>query len=149
MRKSEKIYQMALRMRRKKNKFAEKILIMILKVIFNFDIQTPADIDTSVQFVHNGMGCVIHPKTIIKANCFIYQNVTIGGNTKIIDGKKTNQGAPIIEEGCIIYSGACIAGPIIIGKNSIIGANVVVTQDIPDNSIVKNASIIIKQKKGL
>ncbi|MFB5209563.1 serine O-acetyltransferase [Enterococcus casseliflavus] len=148
MRKSERIYQLALKMKKKNLIIIEKFLLIILKVVFNFDIQTPADIHPTAQFVHNGMGCVIHPKTVIKANCSIYQNVTIGGNTKIINGKQTNNGAPIIEEGCIIYSGACIAGPIKIGKNSIIGANVVITKDIPENSIVKNADVIVKQKKG-
>jgi hypothetical protein len=98
MRKSEKIYQMALRMRRKKNKFAEKILIMILKVIFNFDIQTPADIDTSVQFVHNGMGCVIHPKTIIKLIVLSIKMSQSAEIQKLLMEKKQIKGPPSLKK---------------------------------------------------
>ena len=37
----------------------------------------------------------------------IYQNVTIGGNTKSKDGKITNIGAPYIKANTIIYSVYC------------------------------------------
>ena len=43
---------------------------------------------------------------------------------------------PIIEENCIIYSGAVVIGDITIGKGTIIGANAVVTKDTPPNSVV-------------
>lgn len=147
MRKSEKYFLIASKLYSKKFYFISKLICLYIRIIFGFDIQPNTKINKTVQFVHNGLGCVIHPKAVIEENCMIYQNVTIGGNVKIINGKKKNIGAPIIKEGCIIYSGACIAGPVVIGKNSIIGANAVVTKSIPDNSIVSSGNIKVKSRK--
>jgi serine O-acetyltransferase len=45
-------------------------------------------------------------------------------------------GQPHIEAGCIIAAGAKILGPVTIGRNSVIGANAVVTRDVPPNSVM-------------
>ncbi len=36
----------------------------------------------------------------------------------------------------MVGSGAQILGPVVIGKNSLIGANAVVTKDVPEKSIM-------------
>lgn len=80
---------------------------------------------------------------IIKSGTIIYHQVTIGikGNNKPDDGFAT------IEENCILGAGTKILGKLTIYKNSIIGANVVITRDIPSNSIVTtSAKIVIRQK---
>ena len=41
----------------------------------------------------------------------------------------------IYQKGVIVSDGAKILGPIIIGKNTIIGAGAIITKDIPANSI--------------
>ena len=43
---------------------------------------------------------------------------------------------PQIGDNVTVFSGAVVAGPVKIGDNSAIGANAVVTQDVPDNVIV-------------
>jgi serine O-acetyltransferase len=43
---------------------------------------------------------------------------------------------PIVEDDVVIYSGATILGRVTIGKGSIIGGNVWLTQDLPANSRV-------------
>jgi serine O-acetyltransferase len=43
---------------------------------------------------------------------------------------------PVIGAGCHISAGAVIVGPIVIGTGSVIGANVVIAQDVPPGSIV-------------
>jgi serine O-acetyltransferase len=69
----------------------------------------------------------------IGKNCSIRQNVTIGGNY----GKSKNgRMQPILGDNVSIGPGASILGPISIGSNTIIGANAVVTTDIPENSVV-------------
>lgn len=54
---------------------------------------------------------------------------------------------PIIGDRCDIGAGAVIVGPITVGHDSIIGANVVIAKDIPPNSIVVAAAPVIKEKK--
>lgn len=120
-----------------KNKHYRKATIYskLLRIIFSVDIMPETQIGQNVEFIHNGLGCVIHPKTIINNKCKIYQNVTLGGNGKIVNGK-TMKGAPILEENVAVFAGACVLGPITIGHDSIIGANAVITKDVPPNSLV-------------
>ena len=107
----------------------------ILRLSCSCDVFPQTQIAENVRFQHNLLGCVIHPGSIIDEGCVIYQNVTLGGNTKQKkDGSVYNEGAPHIERNCIIFSGAVIAGPITIGEGSIIGANAVVTRSCPPHT---------------
>ena len=63
----------------------------------------------------------------IGKNCSIYQQSTIGF---------TRKGCPTIGDNVWIFSGAKILGPVKIGNNAVIGANAVVTKDVPDNAVV-------------
>lgn len=115
----------------------------ILRVAFSCDIPAEVEFSKSAQLIHNGLGCVIHPKAIIGDDCKIYQNVTLGGNGKILNGKPV-KGAPKLENNVAVFSGACVLGPITIGHDSIIGANAVVTKDIPPHSLVFGNPAIVK-----
>lgn len=135
MRKAEYLLQKTINHHRKKHYRRAEFFRFILRTLFSFEVSGTVSIGTNVEFVHNGLGCVIHPKTVIGSNVSIYQNTTLGGNTKIIDGEITNIGAPIIKDNVTICAGACVLGPIIIGENVVIGANAVVTRDVPPNSL--------------
>jgi len=69
----------------------------------------------------------------IGKSCVIFHQVTIGSNT-LADTK--NPGAPTIGDNVYIGTGAKIIGGIHVGNNVRIGANCVVTKDIPDNTTV-------------
>lgn len=90
----------------------------------------PAKLFTTVEFPHP-IGIVIASDAEISKGVVIYQNVTIG--RKEMD---KDDGIPHIGKNVMIYSGAVIVGGISIGKNSIVGANAIVTKDVPANSIV-------------
>lgn len=79
-------------------------------------------------------GLVIGGGTIIGENCDVRQNVTLGGNFKKRDQEGHTQ--PIVGNNVSIGAGAVLLGPVRIGYNSIIGANAVVTKDVPENVIV-------------
>lgn len=70
---------------------------------------------------------------VIGRNCVLFQQVTIGSNT-ILHSK--GYGAPVIGDNCYIGAGAKIIGKVRVGHNVRIGANAVVYQDVPDNSVV-------------
>ena len=82
-------------------------------------------------FIDHGMGIVIGETTMIGDNVSIYQGVTLGG-TKW-EKKKRH---PTINDNVIIGAGAKVLGPILVGKNSKVGANSVVTKNVPSNSTV-------------
>lgn len=95
-------------------------------------IHPAAKIGTGFLIAHVG-SIIVGGGTIIGNNCDIRQNVTLGGNFNKIN--KDGRMQPILEDNISIGAGACILGPIIIGTNSIIGANSVVTRDIPRGKI--------------
>lgn len=91
---------------------------------FNSIIPYTAEIDEGTRLGYGGIGVVIHTKAKIGKNCVISQNVTIGS-------RGIN---PIIGDNVFIGPGSkCIGGRI--GSNVVIGANSVVTKEIPNNCV--------------
>ncbi|MEK3749555.1 serine acetyltransferase [Paenibacillus sp. FSL E2-8871] len=148
MRKSEFFVQKAIKAYNKGKIRIAVLYCYVLRIMFSFDFIYTASVDPSVQFIHNGLGCVIHPKAKVGPNCKIYQNVTLGGNGKIINGKLENQGGPILEEGVVVFAGACILGPVVVGKGAVIGANAVVLNDVPPNTLAVGVPAVIKPLKS-
>jgi serine O-acetyltransferase len=93
-----------------------------------------------IKFTHP-CAVVIGDGTKIGKNVKIRSCVTLGVKRYgIID-------LPTIEDNVDIGTGAKILGKITVGKNSIIGANAVVTKDVPPNSIVVGVNKILKINK--
>lgn len=85
-------------------------------------------------FPHGLNGVIISRKSKIGMNVTILHQVTIG--TKITTIKSIHKEdvlAPIIGDNVYIGAGAKIIGNIHIGNKVLIGANAVVTKDVPDN----------------
>jgi serine acetyltransferase len=93
--------------------------------------------------------CIIIAEDVKLGNdVSIGQYVTIGGNFK--KTKKQPDGRiqklPVIGNRVMIQPGAVIAGPVTIGNDVIIGANAVITHDIPSYSMVFGQNQIAKKK---
>lgn len=82
-------------------------------------------------FVDHGFS-VIGETCHIGNDVTIYQCVTLGGTnpTNGIGGKRH----PTLEDGVIVGSGAQVIGPITVGRRARIGANAVVTDDVPEGA---------------
>jgi len=94
------------------------------------DIHPGAEIGKNL-FIDHGF-TVIGETAKIGDNVTIYQCVTLGGTnpTNGIGGKRH----PTVEDNVIIGSGAQIIGPITLGARSRVGANAVVTEDVPEGA---------------
>lgn len=123
-----------------------KFYKMLLRLVFSADIPCTVKIGKNLRLPHNGLGVIIHQRAVIGDNCVIYQNVTLGGNGVILKDGSVRQGGPVLEDGVAVFSGACVLGPITIGRGSYIGANAVVTKDVPPNSIVVGNPGVIKPR---
>lgn len=81
-------------------------------------------------FIDHGMGIVIGETTEIGDGVMLYHGVTLGG--QVLTQTKRH---PTIEDNVTIGAGAKVLGPITIGTGSAIGANAVVTKDVPADHI--------------
>lgn len=82
-------------------------------------------------FIDHGMGVVIGETAEIGDDVTIYHGVTLGG-VSTHKGKRH----PTIGDGVVIGAGAKILGAITIGSGSRVGANAVVVDEIPPDSVV-------------
>ncbi|MGG1217962.1 hypothetical protein ABE236_10935 [Priestia endophytica] len=147
MRKAEKLLISSIKAYKNGRILKAKVFQGLLRILFGCDIMYTSNIHKSIELVHNGLGCVFHPGVVIGPGCRVYQNVTLGGNGKLVDGKPTNKGGPRLEKNVTVFAGACVLGPVTIGEGSIVGANAVVTRDVPPNSIAVGSPAVIKPKK--
>jgi serine O-acetyltransferase len=82
-------------------------------------------------FIGHFGGIFVNEQAKIGRNCSISHGVTIGDARR---GRRA--GAPTIGDNVFIGPGAKILGNVRIGDNAAIGANCVVTSDVPDNGVV-------------
>ena len=89
-------------------------------------------------FIDHGMGVVIGETSEIGDNVTIYHMVTLGGISPSIDSdnQRDVKRHPTLKDNVVVGSGAQVLGPVVIGKNAKIGANAVVTKDVPENAVM-------------
>lgn len=91
-------------------------------------------------FIDHGTGVVIGETAVIGEYVRLYQAVTLGAKSFPVDesGKVVKGIArhPVVEDNVVVYAGATILGRITIGKGSVIGGNVWLTQSVPPGSSI-------------
>jgi len=89
-------------------------------------------------FIDHGMGVVIGETSEIGDNVTIYHMVTLGGISPSINSNDQRhiKRHPTLMDNVVIGSGAQILGPVVVGKNAKVGANAVVTKDVPENAVM-------------
>ena len=114
-----------------------RIISQLSRFFTGIEIHPKAKIGKNL-FIDHGMGVVIGETSEIGNNVTIYHNVTLGGIAPSINtnDQRNTKRHPTLEDNVVVGSGAQILGPITIGKNSLIGANAVVTKNVPEKSIM-------------
>ena len=114
-----------------------KIISQFARFLTGIEIHPGAKVGKNL-FIDHGMGVVIGETSEIGDDVTIYHNVTLGGISPSINSneQRNNKRHPTIRDKVVIGSGAQILGPIIVGKNSKIGSNAVVTNDVPENAVM-------------
>jgi len=101
-----------------------------MRTRFSIELPLSAELGPGLYLPHQ-QGVVINAKAVIGNNVYISQNVTIG---KSIRGK--SPGVPVVGNNVFIGPGAVILGGIRVGDFAAIGANTVVTQDVPSHAVI-------------
>ncbi|MGX9900553.1 serine O-acetyltransferase [Arthrobacter sp. SA17] len=112
---------------------------MLIKLIHNSYIPTDVRLGEEVQFGYGGMGVILHPLCEVGDGVSIGSNVTLGGNKRptrvsAVTGRPIN--VPRIENYAYIATGAKVLGGVTVGAFAIVGANAVVTHDVPAGGVV-------------
>ena len=103
-------------------------------------------------FVDHGMGVVVGETAEIGYDVTLYHDVTLGGVSPAVDSdsQRDQKRHPTLQDGVIVGSGAQILGPITVGRGARIGANSVVTKDVPEGVTVVGipGRAIVRQAAG-
>ena len=118
-------------------KFISRLLMQLARMLTGIEIHPAAKIGHNF-FMDHGLGIVIGETAEVGENVTIYQGVTLGGVMPSIesDAQRNQKRHPTIGNHVIIGSGAQILGPINIGDYARVGANSVVSKDVPSNVTV-------------
>ena len=114
-----------------------RIISQLSRFLTGIEIHPKAKIGKNL-FIDHGMGVVIGETSEIGDNVTIYHMVTLGGIAPSInsDSQREIKRHPTLMDNVVVGSGAQILGPVIIGKNAKVGANAVVTKNVPDNAVM-------------
>ena len=110
--------------------FLARLVNHVSRILTGIDIHPGARIGRNF-FIDHGF-VVIGETAEIGDDVTIYQCVTLGGTNPVngIAGKRH----PTLHDGVVIGSGAQVLGPIAVGARARIGANAVVTRDVPEGA---------------
>ena len=114
-----------------------RMISQLSRFLTGIEIHPGAKIGKNL-FIDHGMGVVIGETSAIGNNVTIYHMATLGGIAPSINSNDQRQVKrhPTLGDCVVVGSGAQILGPVIIGANAKIGANAVVTKDVPENAVM-------------
>jgi serine O-acetyltransferase len=117
-----------------------RILTQLTRFLTGIEIHPGATIGRRF-FIDHGMGVVIGETAEIGDDVMVYHGVTLGG-------RALNQGKrhPTIGNRVTVGAGAKVLGPVHIGDDSAIGANAVVTHDVPAESIATGIPAVVRPR---
>ena len=114
-----------------------RIISQFSRFLTGIEIHPKAKIGKNL-FIDHGMGVVIGETSEIGDNVTIYHMVTLGGISPSInsDNQRNVKRHPTIENEVVIGSGAQVLGPVTVGCCAKIGANAVITKDVPEKAVM-------------
>lgn len=117
-----------------------RILSQLTRFLTGIEIHPGATIGRRF-FIDHGMGVVIGETAEIGDDVMLYHGVTLGGRS-LEHGKRH----PTLGNRVTIGAGAKVLGPVTIGDDSAVGANAVVTHDVPAESIATGIPAVVRAR---
>ena len=114
-----------------------RIISQFSRFLTGIEIHPKAKVGKNL-FIDHGMGVVIGETSEIGNNVTIYHMVTLGGISPSIKSNEQRnvKRHPTLMDNVVVGSGAQVLGPVTVGKFAKIGANAVITKDVPDKAVM-------------
>ena len=114
-----------------------RIISQFSRFLTGIEIHPGAKIGKNL-FIDHVIGVVIGETSDIGDNVSIYHMATLGGIAPSINSndKRNIKRHPTIEDEVVIGSGAQVLGPVTVGRCAKIGANAVITKDVPEKAVM-------------
>jgi len=114
-----------------------RIISQFSRFLTGIEIHPGAKIGKNL-FIDHGMGVVIGETSDIGDNVTIYHMATLGGIAPSINSndQRNIKRHPTIKDEVVIGSGAQVLGPVTVGRCAKIGANAVITKDVPEKAVM-------------
>jgi serine O-acetyltransferase len=114
-----------------------RVISQFSRFLTGIEIHPGAKIGKNL-FIDHGMGVVIGETSDIGDNVTIYHMATLGGIAPSINSndQRNIKRHPTIEDEVVIGSGAQVLGPVTVGRCAKIGANAVITKDVPEKAVM-------------
>lgn len=107
------------------------------RILYAADVPLRLDLPRGVVLMHNGLGTVIHGDVRIAGPALVFHHVTMG------DSKGGRPGVPSLGSRVVVGAGAVLLGGITVGDDCVVGANAVVTRDVPSGMMaVGNPAVL-------
>jgi len=118
----------------------QRLLRRVLETVLNTDIDCPIP---AKLFLPHPNGIIVGTTSSLGENVTLMHQVTLGGRDPWYTNTDLSRDYPLLEEGVYVGAGAKILGPVKIGSWAMVGANAVVTKDVPPmHTVVGNNHLI-------
>lgn len=127
------------------SRFAARIVAQTARALTGIEIHPGARIGRRF-FIDHGMGVVIGETAVVGDDVLVFHGVTLGGR-----GGAHGPGAkrhPTVGDRVVLGAGSSLIGAITVGADSVVGANTVVTKDVPVGSVVTGVAGTARPRSG-
>lgn len=127
------------------SRFAARVVAQTARALTGIEIHPGARIGRRF-FIDHGMGVVIGETAVVGDDVLVFHGVTLGGR-----GGAHGPGAqrhPTVGDRVVLGAGSSVIGAITIGDDSVVGANTVVTKDVPAGSVVTGVAGTARPRSG-
>ncbi|WP_254787019.1 serine O-acetyltransferase EpsC [Curtobacterium sp. MCBA15_001] len=127
------------------SRFAARVVAQTARALTGIEIHPGARIGRRF-FIDHGMGVVIGETAVVGDDVLVFHGVTLGGR-----GGAHGPGAkrhPTVGDRVVLGAGSSLIGAITVGADSVVGANTVVTKDVPAGSVVTGVAGTPRPRSG-